>query len=101
MASVITSRFGRSFAGCRKAAAVEQRRPLRCVNWKRPTPSWSAPLKSGLWSSPASTLASIMVSMSGLIALLSDTLIGPPAPWKASSPRSLSSERLKYGSTSS
>ncbi len=30
-----------------------------------------------------------------------DTLSGPPAPWNASSPRSLSSERLKYGSTSS
>ena len=32
---------------------------------------------------------------------LSDTVSGPPTPWNSSSPRSLSSERLKYGSTSS
>ena len=97
----MTSRFDRPAAGWRNAAAVEQRRPLRCVSWKRPTPSWLAPLKSGLGSRPASTLASIIVSISGLMERLSDTLIGPPAPWNASSPRSLSSERLKYGSTSS
>ena len=40
-------------------------------------------------------------SISGLMARLSDTLSGPPTPWNSSSPRSLSSERLKYGSTSS
>ncbi len=67
IASVITSRFGRDSAGCRNAAAVEQRRPSRCVSWKRPTPVLAAPLKSGLCSWPASTLASIIVSISGLI----------------------------------
>ncbi len=30
-----------------------QRRPSRWVSWKRPTPSWRAPLKSGLCSWPA------------------------------------------------
>ena len=30
-----------------------QRRPSRWVSWKRPTPSWRAPLKSGLSSCPA------------------------------------------------
>ena len=37
----------------------------------------------------------------GLIERPSETASGPPTPWNSSSPRSLSSERLKYGSTSS
>ena len=39
--------------------------------------------------------------MNGVIERLSDTARGPPTPWNSLSPRSLSSERLKYGSTSS
>ena len=39
--------------------------------------------------------------MNGCIERLSDTARGPPTPWNSLSPRSLSSERLKYGSTSS
>ena len=42
-----------------------------------------------------------MRSVNLLIERLSDTESGPPTPWKALSPRSLSSERLKYGRTSS
>ena len=94
-APVITSRFGRSRAGCRNASAVAQRSPSRCVSWKRPTPSWRAPLKSGLRSWPACTAASIIVSTSGCIERLSETLSGPPTPWNASSPRSLSSRALE------
>ena len=42
-----------------------------------------------------------LASISGLIERLSETARGPPTPWNSFSPRSLSSERLKYGSTSS
>ncbi len=52
-------------------------------------------------SYPACTAASSIRSVNLLIERLSDTESGPPTPWNASSPRSLSSERLKYGSTSS
>ena len=52
-------------------------------------------------SYPASTAAASIASTSGCIERLSETASGPPTPWKASSPRSLSSARLKYGSTSS
>ena len=95
IAAVITCRFGRLSAGRRKASAQLQRMPSRWVSWKRPTPSWRAPLKSGFSSWPASLAASTIASTSGCIERLSLTLSGPPAPCQASSPRSLSSERLK------
>ena len=50
---------------------------------------------------PASTAASSSASMNGDMERLSDTERGPPTPWNSSGPRSLSSDRLKYGSTSS
>ena len=52
-------------------------------------------------SYPAWTAASSIVSISGCIERLSEIDSGPPTPWYSLSPRSLSSERLKYGSTSS
>ena len=50
---------------------------------------------------PACTAASSSASISGHMERLSETVSGPPTPWNSLAPRSLSSERLKYGSTSS
>ena len=97
----ITVRFGRSIAGCRKATAALQRMPPRCVSWYIAAPSCSAPLKSSLRGSPASTAASTNARQIGLFERESHTVSGPPVPWNSSCSRWLSSDRLKYGSRSS
>ena len=91
------SRFGLSAAGWRNASAELQRMPLRCVSWKRETPSGSSTFRSSMCAYPASTAASSSASMNGDMERLSDTERGPPTPWNSSGPRSLSSDRLKYG----
>jgi hypothetical protein len=81
--------------------AALQRSPLRCVTWKVPKPSCSAPLKSGLTGWPASTPARTKASRQRAGLRSSATFSGPPLPCHASAPRSLCSARLKKGSTSS
>ena len=55
---VRTSRFGLSATGWRNASAELQRMPLRCVSWKRETPSGSSTFRSSMCVYPASTAAS-------------------------------------------
>jgi hypothetical protein len=74
---------------------VLARAPLLQVSWYMPTPSCAAPLKSSLGSSPAAAAASTNAFVSGLSLRASDTGSGPPAPCQSSTPRSLSSARLK------
>ena len=80
---------------------VDARIPARWVTWYIPAPSCSGPLKSSVGAMPASAAASIHASDIGLRDRFSATGSGPPAPCSSDAPRSLSSARRKYGSTSS
>ena len=100
-ASVCTVRFGRDMAGCRYAAAAEQRWPFRWVSWYQPTPSWRGPLKSSLAFAPCSTAAAMNAAQAWDLYRGSVTASGPPVPWYGLAPRELSSDRLKYGKRSS
>ena len=82
------------------ARAAFQRSPPFCVTWYRPTPSWTGPLKSSFAGSPASFAASTNRRAKGLGERRSATFSGPPVPCSSLAPRSLFSERRKYGSTS-
>ena len=74
---------------------------MRWVTWYQPTPSWRGPLKSSLAVAPCSRAAAMNASQAGDLYRGSLTASGPPAPWYAEAPRTLSSDRRKYGMRSS
>ena len=100
-APVSTVSSGWSSTGSMKAVHAVARFPPRMLRCANPAPSISAPLQSSLYGSPYSVHASTNATLTGLGSWLRVTGSGPPAPWYCDSPSSKSSERLKYGSTSS
>jgi hypothetical protein len=71
------------------------------LRWRRLTPRISSPLQSSLYGIPYCSHASTNARETGLGEWLRVTGSGPPAPWYSEGPSSKSSERLKYGRTSS
>src|SRR5260370_38404913 len=94
---VWTVRFGRDMAGCRYAAAAEQRRPFRWVSWYQPTPSWRGPLKSSLALAPCSCAAAMNASQAGDLYRGSVTASGPARTWEGLEVRVLSTGRRGGG----